>query len=104
MVSSILRHKIIIKRKTTTNNSGIVSNSWSNFLTLKSGVKFLSGSELEYANKQTGNKIKVRFQIRYNDLITESDMVEYNGNKFNITFIQPMKENNSTFLYAELDK
>lgn len=104
MISSILKHTIVIKRSIKINNAGIISTVWNNFKTLKSSIKYISGNESESSLNQDVSKINVRFQIRFNKNINETDNIEFENNTYNIKYIQHIKEDNTTFLHTTLIK
>ena len=89
-----LNKRIIFQNFTTTENeNGFEIQEWSDFKTVWAGVTNLSGREY-FAAMQVQAENIVKFTIRCNKNITESMRIIFEGNNYDITFIDNIKYGN----------
>jgi SPP1 family predicted phage head-tail adaptor len=69
------------------------SGEWENILTLKAYIKPLSGSERFFA-KRMESVITHKIYIRYQNVISAADRIEYFGRIFSIKAVLNMEEKN----------
>lgn len=84
-----LRAKIIIYQRTDVRNTdyGSTEETYSEFLTTRADVKFMSGAEV-LQNETIANVSVVTFIIRYRTGILETMEVEYDSDRYNIKVIE----------------
>jgi SPP1 family predicted phage head-tail adaptor len=88
MLTSALKYQVSIYQRTeATDTTGDTVFTNVLYKTVWAGVKYESGNESREAEQVTAS-VKVRFQIRYNNNITEKMHIVYDGQKFDIDYIE----------------
>lgn len=100
MISSELKYKVTIQEYTATRDDyNDVIETWTNYKTTFAAVQYVSGGE-NVENSQVVANVKVKFKIRYDSGITEKMKVVYNGNDYNIRYIE-VKNRLVMFLHCD---
>jgi len=89
-----LNKRIIFQNSTIVENDyGFEIQEWSDYITVWASVTNLSGREY-FAAMQIQAENTVKFTIRCNKNITESMRIIFEGNNYDITFIDNIKYGN----------
>ena len=100
-----LNQPIIVEKLTVTQSpvSGAKTKTWSSFAKLMARVVYGSGAEKEQSSTIIVEE-KVVFITRYFSGINETMRILFNGNEFNIRFIEKIGRNRYLKIHSELIK
>jgi len=88
----------------TTNNYGQRDSSWSTYATVWASIKYMGGSE-KLADDQINSTQTVQFAVRYStdtDGAKASDRVVYNGNNYEVLYVQEIGRREGINIVCEL--
>lgn len=105
MQAGLLRERLTFKESVdVTTPSGFKKKGYVPILTAKAYKKKSSGVEREQA-KEMFNSISLTFLLRYNPLIKDTQIVEYNGSDYTISFLDKnIKDNSLEIILNKKDK
>lgn len=95
------RNKVTIQRYTTVvNDDGIPNEKYTDLITINAKVQNTTGKEFQQSYGTTAS-VTTKFTIRYlrNLNLTSKDRIIYNGNAYNIVYVNNISEANT---YLEL--
>ena len=89
-----LNKSIVIKKITfTTNENGVPIKSYTTIRTTKASFNRTSGTELLKSGTSLAD-VKARFLVRHTSTVIDTSMiVNYDGNEYNIVYINEYKDN-----------